>query len=190
MLKYLLWSTQRVEQSHGWRSRKYPQFNGHPGLEHNWDFMGREIIRVMPVARNDLIRALRNFWLNTTVPYLHNLYNSLPRRVRAVIRQAGLPHKILINKVFSQIGQYFNMSHFSWKKYPFAANYRDDLTFLTFDVKQRLIWHLPGVASFCQGSAYWPFRYALGFKGGECIIIKIKIEHHRSFYWMKFTDSR
>ena len=39
-----------------------------PGLdiiEHVWDFMGREIVRVMPVTKNDLIRALQNkiWWL-------------------------------------------------------------------------------------------------------------------------------
>ena len=46
------------------------------------------------------------------------------------------------------------MSHFPWKKYYFAANYRNEITFLIFDVKQRLIWHFPGVAIFCQGNVY------------------------------------
>ena len=72
----------------------------------------------MPVMRNDLTRALHNSWLNTTVPYLHSLYNSLPRIVRVVIGGGGgggggLPHKMLINKVFSQKGQYMDMFHFS-----------------------------------------------------------------------------
>ena len=50
------------------------------------DFISREIIRVMPVTGNDLIRALHNTWLIITMPPLHNLYNSLPGRVRAGIR--------------------------------------------------------------------------------------------------------
>ena len=108
-------------------------------IEQVWDFMGREIVRVVPVTRNDLIWALHNAWLNSTVPCLHNLYNSLPRRLLG----AGLPHKVLINKV-----QYLIMSHFSWKKYLFAANYGDKKSFLIFEEKQRLIWHFQRVASF------------------------------------------
>ena len=46
-------------------------------LEQVWDFMSREIVRVMPVTRNDLIRAL------------HNIYNFPPRRVKTVIRGRG-----------------------------------------------------------------------------------------------------
>ena len=66
------------------------------------DFMGREIVKITPVSesRNYLIRALHNSWLNITVPYLHNLYNSLPRRVRAVIRGRGYPTKYWLTKYF------------------------------------------------------------------------------------------
>ena len=113
--------------------------------------MGRKIVRVMPVTRNDLTRPFHNSWMNTTVPYLHNLYNSLRRRVSVVIRGAGLPHKMLINKVFSQNGQYMNMSHFSRQKYSFAVNYRDEKASSIFDVKQRLIWHFPKASRFLSG---------------------------------------
>ena len=102
-------------------------------IELVWDFMGREIVGVMPVTRNDLTWVqLHKSWLNITVPYLHNLHNSLPRKVRAIIRGAGLPHKILINNVFSQKGQYLNMFHYSWKEYSFVANYKDKITFFNF----------------------------------------------------------
>ena len=46
------------------------------------------------------------------------------------------------------------MSHFSWKKYNFAANCIDKLTFLIFDVKQRLIWHSPWAESFLSGGVH------------------------------------
>ena len=49
-------------------------------IEHVCCFMGREVVKVMHVTRNDLIRALYNSWLNITVPYLYNLYNSLPEK--------------------------------------------------------------------------------------------------------------
>ena len=111
-------------------------------VEQVWDFMGREIVRVMPVRGNGLIGALHNYWLKITVPYLHNFYNFLPRRVKVVIGGRGYTKKILINKVFSQKGQYLNMSHFSWKKYSFVANYADKIALLIFDGK-----HFPGVAS-------------------------------------------
>ena len=113
-------------------------------IEKVWDFMGREIVRVMPVTRNYPIRVLHNSWLNITVQYLHNLCKYLPSGYKGAV----LPHKVLIYKVCSQRGQYLNMSHFSWKKYSFVANYRDKLTFLLFDLKQHLIWHFPRVASF------------------------------------------
>ena len=35
------------------------------------------------------------------------------------------------------------MSHFSWKKYSFVANYTDKIALLIFDVK-----HFPGVVIF------------------------------------------
>ena len=47
----------------------------------------------MVVTRNNLIRGLHNSCLNITVPCLRNLYNSLPRRVRAVIKGRGYPTK-------------------------------------------------------------------------------------------------
>ena len=68
--------------------------------EQVWDFTGRAIVRVMPVTWNDLIRALHKPWLSITVPYLHNLYNPLPRRVRAVTRGRGYPTKYWLTKYF------------------------------------------------------------------------------------------
>ena len=65
-------------------------------MEQVWNFMGRDLVRVMPVTRNDLIRALHNSWLNITVPYLHNLYNSLSNIVRAVIRGRRYPTKYFL----------------------------------------------------------------------------------------------
>ena len=62
--------------------------------EQVWDFMGTEIVKVMPVTRNDLIRALHNSWRNITVPHLHNLYNSLHRLVRAAIKGRVTPQNI------------------------------------------------------------------------------------------------
>ena len=87
-----------VELSHGWSSRKYPPCNGHPSprpsiLKNKFEILRAEIVRVMPVTRNDLIRALHNPWMSITVPYLHNLNTPLPRRVRAVTRGRGYPTK-------------------------------------------------------------------------------------------------
>ena len=69
-------------------------------IAHVWVFMGREIVRVMPATKNDLIRALHNSWLNITLPYLHNLYNSLPGRVMAVIKGRCYPTKHWLTKYF------------------------------------------------------------------------------------------
>ena len=62
-------------------------------IEQIWDFMGRDIVKVIPHMKADLIRALHNSWLNITVTYLHNLYNFLPRRIRTVIRGRDYPTK-------------------------------------------------------------------------------------------------
>ena len=69
-------------------------------IEQVWDFMDRDIVKIMPVTGNDLFRALHNSWLNITVPYLHNLPNSLPRRVRAVTRGRDCPRKYWLTKYF------------------------------------------------------------------------------------------
>ena len=111
-----------------------------------WDFVGKEIVRVMPVTRNDLIRAWHNSWLKITI-YLQNMSNSITRRVRVVIVGLNYPTRYWLTS-FSEKGQYLNMSPFS------AANHRDEITFLFFEVKQRLIWHFPGVVIFCQGSVH------------------------------------
>ena len=44
--------------------------------------------------------SLHNPWLSITVPYLHNLYNPLPRRVRTVTRWRGYPTKYWLTKYF------------------------------------------------------------------------------------------
>ena len=90
------WLEQKDISTIQWLSQP-PELNM---IEQFWDFMGREIVRVMPVTRNDVIRALYNSWLNITVPYLHNLYNSLPWRERAVVRGRCYPIKYWLKRYF------------------------------------------------------------------------------------------
>ena len=113
--------------------------------------MGSKVVWAMLGTRNDLIRALHNSWLNITVPYLHNLYNSLPRRIRVVNRGRDYPTKDWLTKYFRKKNNIRTCVTFPERNILFAANYRDERTFLIFDVRQRLIWYFPAVASFCQG---------------------------------------
>ena len=133
----MIWPTRCVVLSHGWSSRTYPPFNGRPSpltliWSNKFGILWAER-SLESVTRNDLIRALHISWLIITMPYLHNLCNSLPRRVRAVIRGWGYPTEYWLTKYF-QKRQYLNMSHSAWKKYSFAANHRDKITFLIIDI--------------------------------------------------------
>ena len=100
-------------------------FNDLDIIEQVWDSMGIKIVRVMHVARNDLIRALHNSWLNIRVPYLHNLYNSLPRSVRAVIRGRGYPTKYQLTKYIRKKDTIWICLTFPDRDILFAANYSE-----------------------------------------------------------------
>ena len=120
--------------------------------EQIWDFTGREIVRVKLVTWNDLIRALHNPWLSITVPYLHNLYNPLPRRVRAVTRGRGYPTKYWLTKYFHRKDNIW-ICLTSPERNIFCRKLIHEITVFKFRRKKhRLSWHFPVVASFCQGS--------------------------------------
>ena len=120
--------------------------------------MGREIVSIMPVKRTYLIRSLHNFWLNIPATYLPNLttpfLEEYGRLLGGGVTPGGLPHKILINKIFSQKGQYLNLSQFSWKKYSFVANYWDK-NLLNFRHKTAFDVTFSKGSNLCQGSVVW-----------------------------------
>lgn len=60
-------------------------------IEHIWDYMSREVVRHRPTSRQALIHRLQLSWASIAADRLHCLYNSLPRRVRAVVHARGYP---------------------------------------------------------------------------------------------------
>ena len=142
-------------------------------IEHVLNFMDRKIARVMPVTRNDLIRALHNSWLNITVPCLHNLYNSHSRKVRAVIRGRGYPTRYWSTK-------YFRKKDNIWICLTFPERNILLLQIVEVDVNQRLIWHFPGVASFLSGECIWQWYrdfYVFG------TVFKTLVKHNNINYF-------
>ena len=155
----MLRPTRCVELSHGWSSRTYmyPPFNGHPIPGHwynrtNVGFCGQ---------RDRQSHACHEKWSDSSLAqFLAEDHGAIFAKYVQLNYQkskggyygAELPHKILINKFFGKgtIFEYVSI----FLKYSFAANHRDEITFLFFEVKQRLIWHFPGVVTFCQGSVH------------------------------------
>lgn len=62
-------------------------------IENVWSMVSRDVRRDRPTNRSELIRSIYRSWGNITGPYLTKLYNSMPRRVRAVIRARGYATK-------------------------------------------------------------------------------------------------
>jgi transposase InsO family protein len=58
-------------------------------IENVWDMLAREVTNQRPATRADLIQVLFTAWNNLTLEYIQQLYHSLPRRLRAVIRSRG-----------------------------------------------------------------------------------------------------
>ena len=62
-------------------------------IENLWDTLGRAVIRARPATRIQLIQELHRAWNSLTPAMVRNLFDSMPRRVRAVIRSRGYPTK-------------------------------------------------------------------------------------------------
>ena len=60
-------------------------------IENIWDDLGKAVVRDRPTNRADLIRCLHRRWNAITPQYVQRLFESMPRRVRAVIRSRGYP---------------------------------------------------------------------------------------------------
>jgi hypothetical protein len=62
-------------------------------IENVWDMLGRAVRKDRPTSRHQLIASLQRAWNSLTADYIRRLYESLPRRVRCVIRARGYPTK-------------------------------------------------------------------------------------------------
>lgn len=62
-------------------------------IENLWDDIGKAVQRDRPSSRQELIASIFRAWENITPLTIERLYQSLPRRIRAVIRAHGYPTK-------------------------------------------------------------------------------------------------
>ena len=60
-------------------------------IENLWDVLTRAVTRDQPTTRVELIHTLHQAWNTITLQQVQHLYDSLPRRVRSVIRSRGYP---------------------------------------------------------------------------------------------------
>ena len=62
-------------------------------IENLWDEIGKGVTKDRPATRNELIHSVYQAWGKITPDYIQNLYRSLPRHVRPVVRAAGFATK-------------------------------------------------------------------------------------------------
>ena len=60
-------------------------------IENLWDNVGRVVTRERPATRVELINVLHRAWNSIRPDTVARLFDSLPRRVRAVVRSRGYP---------------------------------------------------------------------------------------------------
>lgn len=62
-------------------------------IENLWDDIGKQVLKDRPFTRDALIQSVFIAWGNLTAQRVPNLYETLPRRMAAIIRSRGYPTK-------------------------------------------------------------------------------------------------
>jgi hypothetical protein len=83
------WLEQHEVQTIQWPAQS-PDLNI---IENLWDTLTRAVTKARPATRVELIQTLHRAWNSITPEHVGRLYDSLPRRVRGVIRSRGYPTK-------------------------------------------------------------------------------------------------
>ena len=62
-------------------------------IENIWDDIGRRVLKDRPLNRQGLIECIYRAWADVSAQRLLTLYDTLPRRMAAIIRSRGYPTK-------------------------------------------------------------------------------------------------
>lgn len=64
-------------------------------IENAWDILDRKVraLYPQPTTKDELFRALSDAWDDISQSYFEHLVDSMPRRMKAVIKTRGFPTK-------------------------------------------------------------------------------------------------